>query len=79
VSNVTHERRKTDHAAAKSRLLRLPANLVVAFAIARAVMGKAQERKGLWTLTLHASLPLRKSTELHQLGLAGLHSKLEFI
>src|ERR1700736_4134136 len=53
VPNVTHELPEGGQAAAKSRLLRFPANLVVAVAVARAVMGKAQKEKGLWTLTLH--------------------------
>src|SRR2546430_2420920 len=44
VPNVAHELPETGHSAAKSRLLRLPANLVVAFAITRAVVGKAQKR-----------------------------------
>ena len=79
VPNVTHELPKGDQGTAKSRLLRFPADLVVAFAIARAVMGKSQKEKGLWTLTLHAGLPLRKSTKLHQLGLTGLQGKRVFI
>jgi hypothetical protein len=41
VPNIAHELPETSHSAAKSRLLRLATNLVVAFAIARAVVGKA--------------------------------------
>ena len=78
VPNIAHELPETGHSAAKSRLLRLSANLVVAVAIARAVVGKAQKRERLWALALHAGLPLRKSTKLHQLGLARLQGKREF-
>src|SRR6266404_318982 len=40
VPHIAHELPEIGHSAAKSRLLRLSANLVVAFAIARAVVGK---------------------------------------
>jgi hypothetical protein len=79
VPNIAHELPEIGHSAAKSRLLRLATNLVVAFAIARAVVGKAQKRERLWALALHAGLPLRKSTKLNQLGLARLQRKREFI
>src|SRR5437879_4129948 len=79
VPHSAHELPEIGHSAAKSRLLRLSANLVVAFAIARAVVGKTQKRKRLWARTLHAGVPLRKSTKLHQFGLARFQSKREFI
>src|SRR5208337_4377506 len=79
VPNVTHQFREVDHTAAKPRLLRFATNLVVAFAITRAVMGEAQKRKRLWTLTLHAGLSLRKTTKLDQLGLARFQRKRKFI
>src|ERR1039458_2705114 len=41
--NVTHELRNVGQTAAKPRLLRLPTNLEVALAVARAVVRKAQK------------------------------------
>src|SRR6266404_5739410 len=79
VPHIAHELPEIGHSAAKSRLLRLSANLVVAFAIARAVVGKTQKRKRLCALALHAGLPLRKSTKLNQLGLDRFQSKRELI
>jgi hypothetical protein len=41
--DLSHELLKAGKIAAKSRLLRLPSDLEVALAIARAIMGEAQE------------------------------------
>lgn len=79
VPNVTHQLGKAGHATAKPRLLRFPANLVFAVAIARAKMGKPQKRERLRSLPLHAGLPLRKTTKLDQFGLARLQLKRELL
>src|SRR6516165_4263191 len=70
VPNVAHDFRKVCDTAAKSRLLRFPADLVFAIAIARAEVGKPQERERFRMFPLHAGLLLRKSTKLHKPGLA---------
>jgi len=78
-ANVTHERRNVSQTTAKPRLLRFPANLEVALAVARAKVREAQKIQCLWTSPLRAGIPLCKSTKLDEFGLARLQGQRKFI
>ena len=79
MTNVAHERRQIGQTAAKSRLLRLPTDLEVALAIARAEVRKAQKIQRLGASSLRAGVPLCKSAKLDELGLARLQGQRKFI
>src|SRR5437868_59579 len=77
--NVAHERRQIGQAATKPRLLRLPTNLEVTLAIARAEVRKPEKIQRLGASALRAGVPLCKSTKLNEFGFARLQGQRKFI
>src|ERR1019366_6294524 len=77
--NVAHERGQVSQTAAKPRLLRLPTNLEVALAVARAEVRKPQKIERLRAFPLRAGVPLCKSAKLNELGFARLQGQRKFI
>lgn len=81
MTNVAHEHRQIGQTATKPRLLRVPTNLEVALAIARAEVQhtKPQKIQRLGASSLRAGVPLCKSTKLNEFGFARLQGQRKFI